>query len=123
MQCHRCPKDGRPDEACLSCRCAEYLDNDHKTVSPVGDFAAVGRRVLRVPKADPFPNTPRHVVRDCANVLEELKHCHPDSFPHLFRLFALFVTTNAALLTGVLQGRTRRKCSVASLWHCRFWEG
>jgi hypothetical protein len=45
MQCHKCPKSimngGTPDEECLTCKSADYLDNDFKTVIPIDDIAKV----------------------------------------------------------------------------------
>lgn len=105
MQCHRCPKNGKPDEACLTCKCAEYLDNDHKTVTPVPDMS-----VLPTKNTDGKAkfSVPDEVVRDCLDVTETLKHCSHRSFPHLLRLFVVFASlgSGAALFQHVLCGGT-----------------
>jgi uncharacterized paraquat-inducible protein A len=41
MQCHNCQYNGKENEICLRCKSADYLDNDFKTVSPVGDISEV----------------------------------------------------------------------------------
>lgn len=105
MQCHRCPKNGKPDEACLTCKCAEYLDNDHKVVTPVPDTS-----VLPIEKPcgkARFP-VPDEVVRDCLDVTETLKHCDRQSFPYLLKLFVVFASlgSGAPLFQHVLCGGT-----------------
>lgn len=105
MQCHRCPKNGRPDEGCISCKCAEYLDNDHKTVTPVSDVSVL-------PVETPAPkhrfSVPAEVVRDCLDVVETLKHCGRRSFPYLLKIFLAFASLGpgAGFLQHVLCGGT-----------------
>jgi hypothetical protein len=45
MQCHNCQYNGNGSEVCLSCGSANYLDNDFKTITPVGDIQNVQKSV------------------------------------------------------------------------------
>lgn len=108
MQCHNCPKNGNPDEGCLACRCADYLDNDHKTVTPVDDVAKVSAHIVREPARVPFRGLPKRNVDDCLNVLDELKKCHHSSYKFIAKIVAVFISVGAAapMLNAALDGMT-----------------
>jgi hypothetical protein len=114
MQCHKCKFNGTGNEVCLKCKAAEYLDNDHKTVNPVGDINEVEDKIdpsyvdsrSKAPLLNFDEKKTKRNLEDCENVLEVLKTCHHTSFKHVACLFALFVTisANAPLLVSVLNG-------------------
>lgn len=122
MQCHRCPKSitngGTPDEECFTCKCAEYLDNDHKTVIPSDDVSRmqIHAEPSYFPKDDDYKDGPfkpkdgitQRNIEDCENVLAELKNCHHTSFQHIACMVALFmmVGNGSNMLGSLLDGRT-----------------
>ena len=136
MQCHNCQYNGKGNEICLSCKSADYLDNDFKTVSPVGDISEVQKNIdtnyLYNKQSKPLINfsadkTPQN-LEDCENVLKELKKCHYSSFKHIACIVTLFLSVgiHTPLLVSVLNGesfsdyakqKNVSKQSVQQLWN------
>lgn len=122
MQCHNCPKSitngGTPDEECIKCKCAEYLDNDHKIITPVDDILKVESLIddqyssnINDSKEDVITFTKDKTKRnleDCRNVLDVLKGCHHSSFKHIATMVALFLSlgTYTPMMTTILDGGT-----------------
>lgn len=119
MQCHNCPKSvtngGTPDESCLTCKGADYLDNDHRTVTPVGDVSTLHRHIepsFTDRKDDERltrnPNVSERNREDCRNALDFFKKCHRSSFSHIACILAAFMMagSGAPILGAVLDGKT-----------------
>lgn len=116
MQCHKCEYNGKGNEICLSCNSANYLDNDFKSITPVGDIQEVQKSIdptylhnkqSRPPIKFSKEKTPKN-LEDCENVLKELKKCHYSSFKHIACMVALFLSVgiHAPLLVSVLDGES-----------------
>lgn len=136
MQCHNCQYNGKGSEICLSCGSANYLDNDFKTITPVGDIQNVQKSIDPVyfheRKSEQLikfseEKTSKN-LEDCENVLRELKKCHHSSFKHIAFMVALFVSVgiHTPLLVSVLDGESFSdyarengvsKQSVQQLWN------
>ena len=130
MQCHNCEKSvtngGTPDEECLECKCAEYLDNDFKTVTPIDDVSKLqgcveptflegkcGNGCVKRNKGVSERNR-----EDCEKVLGVFKNCHHSSFKHIACLLAVFMMSGggAPMLGSVLNGQNLSEC--ASIMGC-----
>lgn len=119
MQCHNCPKSlsngGTPDESCLTCKCAEYLDNDHKTVIPTDDVSALYSHIepsygTNGSESAVHKNTEvnERNREDCKNAINFFKKCHHSSFKHIACLLAAFMMagSGAPILGAALDGKT-----------------
>jgi len=126
-----CPKSvtngGTPDESCLNCKCAEYLDNDHKIVTPIDDVSKLSSNIDSSYEKDSSSltkngelikfnknKTPQN-LEDCENVLKVLKKCHHTSFKYIACMVALFmmVGNGTPMLEAVLDGKTLTEYALA----------
>lgn len=116
MQCHNCPKSvtngGTPDESCLTCKCAEYLDNDHKTVVPVDDVTKLQAHVDPLYEREwkgTSPDGSKATERnreDCHKAIEVFKGCHRSSLSYIACILTTFMVAgpSGGMLSSALDG-------------------
>lgn len=147
MQCHKCPKSimngGTPDEECLTCKSADYLDNDFKTVIPIDDIAKVESAIesdyYSMYCSDDLENSDGDIIyfnenktpknlEDCQNALKFLKNCHHSSYKYIACILATFMAVggSAPMLHAALEGKTMAEYAttikttrqnVSQMWH------